>query len=109
MHIYDPNVDNVVSQVTEFVNRWPGKRIWITEMGPYNGGPSGCTFDLAGVANYASTLIPRLNAIDRVDKIFWNCGDAEPADVCNPSLTNEDGSATDVLKALGGACGFTGA
>ena len=108
MHIYNPNIDNVIGQIEEFHNSYRDKRIWITEFGPYNGGGSGCTFDLDGVANYAKEVIPKLNALEYVDKVFWNCGDAEPADVCNPSLTNEDGSATEVLKAYGGACGFSG-
>ena len=95
-----------MSAITTMATAYPGKKIWITEFGPYNGGPSGCTFDQAGVVNYAQTIIPKINALDYVEKLFWNCGDAEAANVCNPSLTNEDGSANDVLKGLGGACGF---
>ncbi|KAL6719028.1 hypothetical protein ACLMJK_003263 [Lecanora helva] len=109
MHLYQPDVDSAISAITAMHTSYPDKKIWITEFGPYNGGPSGCTFDQAGVVNYAQTIVPKINALDYVEKIFWNCGDAEAADVCNPSLTNEDGSATDVLKGLGGACGFTGA
>ena len=109
MHIYDPNVDNVISTIEAMHNNYTDKKIWITEFGPYNGGPSNCNFDQAGVVNYAQTVIPKINALDYVEKVFWNCGDAEAASVCNPSLTNEDGSATDVLKGLGGVCGFSGA
>ena len=109
MHIYEPNIDSAIGQISQLHNTWPDKRIWITEFGPYNGGGSGCSFNQTGVADYARTIIPRIDALGYVEKIFWNCGDAEPADVCNPSLTNEDGSANDVLKALGGACGFSGA
>jgi len=108
MHLYEPDVDKALGSITQFHNTWPDKRIWITEFGPYNGGGSGCTFDQAGVANYAKTIIPKIDALGYGDKIFWNCVDAEPADVCNPSLTNEDGSANDVLKAYSGACGFNG-
>lgn len=109
MHLYEPNVDYAIGNITQLHHTWPGKRIWITEFGPYNGGGSGCTFDQAGVVNYAATVIPKIAALDYVDKVFWNCGDAEAADICNPSLTNEDGSANDVLKAYAGACGFSGA
>lgn len=61
------------------------------------------------MVDYAKSIIPKVNALDYVEKIFWNCGDAEPASECNPSLTNEDGSVNDVLKGLGGACGFSDA
>ena len=108
MHLYEPNIDYVIGNITELHSTWPTKRIWITEFGPYDGGGSGCTFDQAGVVNYAATVIPKIAALGYVDKVFWNCGDAEAADVCNPSLTNEDGSANDILKAYAGACGFHG-
>ena len=44
-----------------------------------------------------------------VEKIFWNCGehaDSDPAfgGKCNPSLTNNDGSLTDLGKAYGKLC-----
>ncbi|KAL8792149.1 MAG: hypothetical protein Q9195_005245 [Heterodermia aff. obscurata] len=105
MHIYEPNIDYAIGNITALHDRW-NKPIWITEFGPYNGGGSGCTFDQAGVAAYASEIVPMIDRLGFVEKIFWNCGDAEAADVCNPSLTEEDGSANGVLRALGGACGF---
>lgn len=106
MHLYEPDVEKAISAIEAMHAAYPDKTLWLTEFGPYNGGPSGCHFDQAGVVNYAKTVIPRINALGYVEKVFWNCGDAEAASECNPSLTNEDGSANDVLKGLGGACGF---
>lgn len=59
------------------------------------------------MADYAATIIPMIAVLGFAEKMFWNCRDAEPASVCNPSLTDEDRSANEVLKALGGACRFS--
>lgn len=103
------NVDQAMDAIQSFHKQYKDQKICITEFGPYNDGDSGCHFDQVGAVDYAKSFIPKINALDYVEKIFRNCGDAEPASECRPSLTNEDGSANDVLKGLGGACGFSDA
>ncbi|KAL8715764.1 MAG: hypothetical protein Q9220_000431 [cf. Caloplaca sp. 1 TL-2023] len=108
MHIYKTNLDDVIADIEKVHHWYQDKRIWITEFGPYNGGGSGCHFNPGQVQNYAREAVKRIHALGYVDKIFWNCGDKEPAKTCDPSLTTDKGEANDLLKALGGACGFTG-
>lgn len=54
----------------------------------------------------AKTVIGLIDALEHVEKVFWSCRDAGAASECYPSMTNEDGSETEVPKGLGGACGF---
>lgn len=110
MHLYNYNADQALALIKQLHTTWPDKRIWITELSPTT---SGCTLDSAGIISWANTLIPQIIALGYVDKIFWNCGEQGSgvngaADLCNPSLTNDDGSATDVLKGLASICGITG-
>lgn len=62
------------------------------------------------MVNWMNTLIPQLVALGYVEKIFWNSGEAGlgsdglPDGGCNPSLTNPDGSPTQLLSAYGQIC-----
>ena len=108
MHLYNPDPTAAMGLITQLHGTWPDKRIWITELSP---ALDSCTLDVAGVANWAKTLIPQIQALGYVEKIFWNCGEHAPglngaANQCNPSLTNDDGSPTEVLTALASVCGI---
>ena len=107
MHLYNPDPAAALNLITQLHGTWPDKRIWITELSP---ALTGCTLDAAGIVNWAKTLIPQIQALGYVEKIFWNCGEHAPGldggDQCNPSLTNDDGSPTDVLKGLASICGI---
>ena len=110
MHLYSSQPDQVLNLIKQLHGTWPDKRIWITELSPAS---SDCTLDSAGIVNWANTLIPQIIALGYVEKIFWNCGEHGQGlngalDQYNPSLTNDDGSATDVLKGLAQICGITG-
>ena len=107
MHLYNPDANAALGLITQLHGTWPDKRIWITELSPATGD---CTLDTAGIVQWAQDLIPKIIALGYVEKIFWNCGESAPGlngspAQCNPSLTNDDGSATDILTALGGICG----
>ncbi|MCJ1457771.1 hypothetical protein MMC28_008140 [Mycoblastus sanguinarius] len=110
MHLYSPQTDWVLGQIESLHSTWPDKRIWITELGPAS---SDCTLNSTGIVQWAQTLIPGILKLGYVGRIFWNCGEHAAgfdgaANVCNPSLTNDDGSATDVLKGLAMVCGIGG-
>ena len=104
MHLYESDVDSAIAAIEKLHTTWQDQRIWITELAPKD---AKCTYDSAGVVNYAKELIPKIAALGYVDKIFWNWGDYEPQS-CDSSLTYDDGSATDVLKGLAEICGVSG-
>ena len=114
MHIYSPVVQTVMDKINA-VHSKSGlgmKDIWITELSPAS---SDCTLDSAGVIDWMNTLIGRIHQeTPFVKKIFWNCGehgggaDGLAGGSCNPSLTNDDGSATSLLDAYGKVCGGGG-
>ena len=111
MHVYNPDIDGVMSQITQLHGTWPDKKIWITELSPAT---SGCSMDADGIATYMQQLFSKIMALGYVEKIFWNSGEWDaPAingapDKCNPALTDASGNATPVLKALKNVCGGSG-
>ena len=111
-HIYNTDTTAVLNEVTQLHSTWPDKKIWITELGPAT---QGCTLDSQGIIQWMNTLLPQLKALGYVEKVFWNCGehgagiDGTPNGPCNPSLTNDDGSPTDLLFAYGKVCGGSSA
>lgn len=118
MHVYNPDPQGVLDQITQLHSTWPNKTIWITELSPAT---AGCSLTNTGtdltasntMANYMGTLIPAILKLGYVEKIFWNSGEwNSPAingasDSCNPSLVDANGDATDVLKSLQAVCGGT--
>ena len=111
MHIYNPDVDGVMAQITQLHGTWPDKKIWITELSPAT---SGCTMDATAIGTYMQTLFQKIMALGYVEKIFWNSGEWDsPAingapDSCNPALTDTSGNPTPVLTALKNSCGGSG-
>lgn len=111
LHMYSPDVQTVMDKINA-LHTYPGfssKDIWITELSPAS---ENCTLDSAGVIDWMTTLTGRIQKeTPYVKKIFWNCGehgggaDGLAGGSCNPSLTNDDGSATPLLNAYGTACG----
>ena len=110
-HIYSTDTDYVMGQITTLHATWPDKKIWITELGP---AVTGCTMDNNGIIDWMNRLMPQIRALPYVEKVFWNCGehgagiDGKPDGPCNPSLTNEDGSPTDILTAYSRICSGPG-
>ena len=108
MHIYNPDPQGVLDLITQLYGTW-NKTIWITELSPAT---SGCGMNPTTMATYISTLIPEIQKLGYVEKIFWNSGESDSTPIngapasCSPSLTNSDGSSTAVLQALGAACGI---
>lgn len=110
-HIYSPDTNYVMGQITQLHATWPDKKIWITELGPAT---QGCTLDNDGMIQWMNTLLPQIMQLGYVEKVFWNCGehgagmDGTPNGPCNPSLTNDDGSPTPLLTAYSKLCGGGG-
>ena len=108
MHVYNTDTNYVLSKITQLHGTWPDKKIWVTEFGPAT---AGCTLDDSGMIQWMNTLLPQIKALGYVEKVFWNCGehgagiDGTPNGPCNPSLTNDDGSATPLLTAYNKVCG----
>ena len=107
-HIYSPDPAFVLDQIRGLHATWPDKKIWITELAPSE---ASCTLDQQGVIDWMNKVIPEIQALGYVEKVFWNCGEKGNAangmadGGCNPSLTNEDGSPTELLLAYGKLCG----
>lgn len=109
MHLYSADTNNALNLIKQLHGTWPDKKIWITELSPAE---ASCSLDSAGIVNWMNTLIPQIQALGYVEKIFWNCGESSgslngASASCNPSLTNDDGSATAILTAYGKVCGAT--
>lgn len=108
LHVYNPDPQGVMDQITQLYAKWK-KPIWITELSPAAGG---CGLTSTTMADYINALIPKIIQLGYVEKIFWNSGESDSPPInnapaaCNPNLTNEDGTATSVLQALGAACGI---
>ncbi|KAI1751781.1 glycosyl hydrolase catalytic core-domain-containing protein [Xylaria castorea] len=109
-HIYNPDPNGAISAIQTVMNQFPGKTIWITELAPASDGNQGCNLDSAGVINWMNTVVGWASQQSVIERVFWNTGEYgalysdDPAK-CNPSLTNTDGTATDLLKAFGSFCG----
>ncbi|KAL9104504.1 MAG: hypothetical protein Q9163_000535 [Psora crenata] len=107
-HIYSPDAAFVVDEVKKLHETFPDKKIWITELSPAT---PDCLLDRAGVINWMNQVVRDIQALGYVEKIFWNSGEhgtaanSMAAGSCNPSLTNPDGSPTDLLLAYGQLCG----
>lgn len=108
MHIYNPDPQGVLDLITQLHGTW-NKTIWITELSPAT---ASCGMNPTSMATYISTLIPEIQKLGYVEKIFWNSGESDSTPIngasasCSPSLTNSDGSFTPALQALGAACGI---
>lgn len=102
MHVYDTDPAALLVRIGQLHATWPDKRIWITEIGPATSGA--CTMDEAGMIGWMNTVVPQIAALGYVDKIFWNNGEYSSNPTCKTSLTNDDGSATNLLKAYGAIC-----
>ena len=104
MHLFEPDASTALSLITAMHDHFPSHIIWMTELSPKR---PNCNLDQDGVINWVKTLIPQIATLRYVEKVFWNSGEFGPTNTCNPSLTNEDGSATAVLEAFGAStlCG----
>ncbi|KAI0859827.1 glycosyl hydrolase catalytic core-domain-containing protein [Xylaria cubensis] len=108
-HIYKPDPNDAIKAIQTVMGQFPGKTIWITELAPASSPDQGCTLDQAGVINWMNTVVGWASQQSVIERVFWNCGEWGPiysddANKCNPSLTNNDGSATPLLQAYGAIC-----
>ncbi|MCJ1398381.1 hypothetical protein MMC11_001579 [Xylographa trunciseda] len=108
-HIYNTSPDAVIAMIQQLHSQWPNQRIWITELAPSSDPSQGCTFSEQDVINWMQTLLPQIVNMGYVDRVFWNHGESNPLNpnnpgLCNPSLTNADGSASPLLQAYGAMC-----
>ena len=109
MHLYNPKVDQAMLQITTLHNTWPKQKIWITELAPASSSDQGCTLSEDEMVSWMTSLLPQIVALGYVERVFWNSGEygtiySNNPTMCNPSLTNPDGSPTALLTAYGGIC-----
>ncbi|KAL8839385.1 MAG: hypothetical protein Q9170_001779 [Blastenia crenularia] len=104
-HVYSVEPQGAIDQIKNVHDQWPDKRIWVTEIGPSTGDPK-CQYDAAGMSDWMTKVVNQVKALEYVDRIFWNTGTwsilNNNPNACNPSLTKEDGTATDLLKTYAG-------
>ena len=112
-HIYNSDPDGVISAIKSWKAVAPTttKEVWIGELSPAT---SGCTLDQAGIIDFMQKVVNKIfdptEGVTYVKKIFWNCGEHGGSDTglaggtCNPSLTNDDGSANAILDAYHTVC-----
>ena len=99
MHLYESDVNNAYSFIKDMHDRFsPDHKLWLTELSPRD---PHCTLDDAGVKNWMQTLLPKLNQLPYLEKVFWNNGEFGAMSPCQVSLTNGDGTATTLLEAYG--------
>lgn len=74
-HVYSPDPDAAVKQITDLHAVWPGKKIWVTEISPASGTGQGCEFDEEGMVGWMQSVLGRVKGLGYVEKVFWNCGE----------------------------------
>lgn len=104
LHVYTESPQHVLDQANMLHMTYGNKPVWITEIAPPVPAER-CNFNPQQVKDFMQETITKLRGqAPFVEKIFWNCGEAGGAHTglgdgeCNPSLTNNDGSPTDLLK-----------
>ncbi|KAL9001050.1 MAG: hypothetical protein Q9169_000534 [Polycauliona sp. 2 TL-2023] len=107
-HIYHVKPEDAINQIKDIHDRWQ-KPIWVTEISPTTR-TDNCKFDGDEMIQYMTTVVSGIKDLGYVEKIFWNTGAygvlAKGYDnICNPSLTNKDGSPTALLDTYKGLCG----
>ncbi|KAL8760096.1 MAG: hypothetical protein Q9199_000330 [Rusavskia elegans] len=106
-HIYHVKPEDSIAQIEAIHERWQ-KPIWVTEMAPTTE-VGKCQYTADEMSNYMTTVVNAIKKLDYVEKIFWNGGaygflGPGYENICNPSLTNEDGSPTALLDTYKGLC-----
>ena len=108
-HVYKPSPGEAIAMIETLHNTWPNQKIWITELARSCDPAQGCTMDEQGVIEWMNDVIPGIVALGYVERVFWNSGEAgrlcpDNPGLCKPSLTNDDGSPTALLRAYGAIC-----
>ncbi|CAO1605440.1 hypothetical protein XANCAGTX0491_008958 [Xanthoria calcicola] len=106
-HVYHVKPEDSIAQIEAIHNRWQ-KPIWVTEISPTTQ-VGNCQFSADEMSKYMTTVVNGIKKLGYVEKIFWNTGaygilGLGYENVCNPSLTKEDGSPTAVLDTYKGLC-----
>lgn len=123
-HVYSVEPQGAIDQIKKVHEQWQDKKIWITEISPSTGDPK-CQYTNDEMADWMTTVVNEIKALGYVEKIFWNTGTwvSTPGSIlfqsanyryqgilnnnpnaCNPSLTNEDGTATALLDTYANLC-----
>lgn len=74
-HVYSPDPNAAVKQITDLHDKWPTKDIWVTEISPASGTGQGCELDENGVVGWMQTVLGQVKALGYVKKVFWNSGE----------------------------------
>lgn len=113
-HFYDLNATNWLNRLANFVGLFPEKKIWITEMAPSTRLDKNCKLSPEEMKDWMTTVVKAMvteKRFSNVERMYWNAGEWTPfnegddVDVCNHSLTFENGTATDLLKHYASLCG----
>lgn len=108
-HIYAVNPQDAISSIKTVMGQFPNKRIWITEIAPASSPSQNCTLAPQDVINWMNTVLGFASQQPQIDRVFWNSGEygtlyPDNPTQCNPSLTNQDGSATALLHNYASIC-----
>ncbi|KAI9803304.1 MAG: hypothetical protein M1825_002095 [Sarcosagium campestre] len=108
-HVYAKDPARAKYLIETIHKKFPDKEIWLTEFGPLAGPEEGCELDEQGVIDWMNEMVTFAANTGYVKKIFWNAGEygfnfADEPERCNPSLTDESGAPTNLLRAYGQLC-----
>ena len=108
-HIYDKDPQGAIAKIQSVHDQFKNKPLWLTEVSPTSDASQGCQLDSGGVINWMNTVLQFAAGTGYVEKVFWNNGEygaiyQDNPTLCNPSLTNNDGSATALLENYGKLC-----
>ncbi|KAI1325845.1 glycosyl hydrolase catalytic core-domain-containing protein [Xylariaceae sp. FL0255] len=108
-HIYNTDPNGAISDIQTVMDQFPGKTIWITEISPASSSDQGCTLDQQGMIDWMNTVIGWASQQSVIERVFWNSGEygaiyTDNPDVCNPSLTYTNNTATPLLEAFDAFC-----
>ncbi|KAL8994407.1 MAG: hypothetical protein Q9169_005615 [Polycauliona sp. 2 TL-2023] len=75
-HVYSVDSQGAVDQIKMLHDRWPDKKIWVTELAPSTGGDGAppCTWLIKEMKSWMTEVVGQLRALEYVEKIFWNTG-----------------------------------
>ncbi|KAL8850210.1 MAG: hypothetical protein Q9221_004809 [Calogaya cf. arnoldii] len=75
-HVYSVDSTGAIDQIKMLHDRWPDKKIWVTELAPSTGGNDGdhCPWLVKEMKSWMTEVVTELKKLDYVEKIFWNTG-----------------------------------
>ncbi|KAL8652835.1 MAG: hypothetical protein Q9226_004099 [Calogaya cf. arnoldii] len=75
-HVYSVNSTGSIDQIKMLHDRWPEKKIWVTELAPSTEGNGGdhCPWLVKEMKSWMTEVVTELKKLDYVEEIFWNTG-----------------------------------